>query len=204
MQYLAKDHYVSMPWRNGKGTTQEIARHPAAPEIFDWRLSLASLDSDGPFSSYPTYQRVVVLVQGEGFTLHFADGAAQTLDELGSAAIFAGEADVQCTLVDGPCRDLSLMVRAPGTVLAAQVLDPTQEFRLPAAVGAQRAVFGLSGQSQVVIEGADQAPQPTVLQAGDCVLFDELDGEIALAPLGADSRALLLEWTHFLSRSHRG
>ena len=199
MRYIDKQGYRSMPWRNGKGVTLEIAREPAAPAEFDWRLSLASLDNDGPFSSYPTYQRVVVLVDGAGFTLDFADGGTQVLAEPGAAAVFQGDAEVACRLQAGPCRDLSLMVRAPGTVLAVQVLDPTQRFRLPAAIGAQRAVYGLAGQSELVLE----AGAPTLLAAGDCILLEDADGEAALAPAGAGSRALLLEWTHFTSRSQR-
>lgn len=205
MRYLGKTGYTSMPWRNGKGVTLEIARVPAPPAEFDWRLSLASLDNDGPFSSYPTYQRVVVLVEGAGFTLDFADGSSQRLAEPGAAAVFQGDAEVACRLHDGPCRDLSLMVRAPGTVLAVQLLDPTQRFSLPAAVGAQRAVFGLAGQSELVrndLTGpADNAV--TLLATGDCILLEETDGEAALAPTGAGSRALLLEWTHFQSRTQR-
>ena len=205
MHYFEKAGYTSMPWRNGKGVTLEIARVPPAPAEFDWRLSLASLDTDGPFSSYPTYQRVVVLVEGAGFTLDFADGSSQVLAEPGAAAVFQGDAEVSCRLHDGPCRDLSLMVRAPGTVLAVQVLDPTQRFKLPAAIGAQRAVFGLAGHSELVLRETAQASgsAPTVLATGDCILLDDADGEAALAPTGAGSRALLLEWTHFASRNRR-
>jgi len=192
-----------MPWRNGKGVTLEIAREPAAPAEFDWRLSLASLDNDGPFSSYPTYQRVVVLVEGAGFSLDFADGTSQVLAQAGSAAVFQGDAQVSCRLHAGPCRDLSLMVRAPGTVLAAQVLDPTRRFTLPAAVGAQRAVYGLAGQSELVLAQASARDDTVLLEPGDCVLLADADGEAALAPAGVGSRALLLEWTHYASASLR-
>jgi len=203
VRYLEQALYTAMPWRNGKGVTREIAREPPAPAEFDWRVSLASLDEDGPFSSYPTYQRVVVLVDGPGFTLDFADGSTQVLAERGAAAVFQGDAAVVCRLHEGPCRDLSLMVRAPGTVLAVQVLDPTQRFALPVAVGAQRAVYGLAGQSELVLADAAPAAGPTLLKAGDCILLDDTDGAAALAPTGAGSRALLLEWTHFSSRSQR-
>lgn len=42
------------PWRNGGGATREVARHPqgAAADGFEWRVSVADIGADGPFSAY--------------------------------------------------------------------------------------------------------------------------------------------------------
>src|SRR6202035_3919738 len=54
-RHLARADYIAMPWRNGAGITHEIAREPAHGALFSWRLSLASLQVNGPFSPYPGY-----------------------------------------------------------------------------------------------------------------------------------------------------
>jgi len=49
-----------MPWRNGGGRTAEIAFEPAdSPAGFRWRLSLAEVESDGPFSTFPGCCRTI-------------------------------------------------------------------------------------------------------------------------------------------------
>ena len=43
---------VPTPWRNGRGRTRELPAQPAGP---DWtiRVSMADIDTDGPFSAFP-------------------------------------------------------------------------------------------------------------------------------------------------------
>jgi len=144
-RYFAHAGYTSMPWRNGAGTTQEIARAPAQAEPFVWRLSLASLRAGGAFSSYPGYQRAVVLVEGHGFRLDIKDARAQILCARGEHALFAGAAQTHCDLLDGPCTDLSLMVREPGAInaIARLSIDGTQALRISS--GMLHALFVLRG-----------------------------------------------------------
>ena len=52
-----------MPWKNGGGVTSELARSPQADE-FDWRLSVAEVATDGPFSQFPGIDRLLVLLSG--------------------------------------------------------------------------------------------------------------------------------------------
>src|SRR5665213_802608 len=82
--YLPRDGYISMPWRNGAGVTHEIMRVPAQGEPFSWRLSLATVASNGPFSAYPGYQRAVALVDGAGFRLDIKNARAQELRARGA------------------------------------------------------------------------------------------------------------------------
>lgn len=57
-----------MPWKNGRGITREIyrAEHLGAPT---WRLSLAEVTSDGPFSRFPGFERILTVVKGGGMRL---------------------------------------------------------------------------------------------------------------------------------------
>jgi environmental stress-induced protein Ves len=152
-RYFPSDAYLSMPWRNGAGVTREIAREPARGENFAWRLSLASLQVNGPFSSYTGYERCVALVDGRGFRLHVAGAATQTLAARGTHALFAGAAQASCELLDGPCTDLSLMVHEPGTIDGVTRLAISAEQSLADAPGKLQALFVLFGAVRCIPAG---------------------------------------------------
>jgi len=59
-----------VPWKNGAGSTTEIAVFPqdAGFTDFDWRVSLATIGADGPFSVFPGVDRTLALVEGHGGT----------------------------------------------------------------------------------------------------------------------------------------
>ena len=101
-----------MPWRNGGGITRELLRRPtvAASGDFDWRLSVAEVSVDGPFSTFSGYDRILVLVSGTGMDLHI-DGEEIALRPPLGRHRFAGEATVHATLPDGPTTDLNLIWR---------------------------------------------------------------------------------------------
>src|SRR5215469_6679430 len=76
---LKSKNYRSMPWKNGRGVTLEIAREPAAGEEFAWRLSLAQIDADCDLSPYPGYRRALVLVSGNSLQLRFRGHGSSSL-----------------------------------------------------------------------------------------------------------------------------
>ena len=49
-----------MPWKNGGGVTTEIAKDGSEP--FLWRASRAQVASDGPFSYFPGYDRILIIL----------------------------------------------------------------------------------------------------------------------------------------------
>lgn len=64
-------------WHNGQGTTREIMREDnASGSRFRWRLSMADITCDAPFSAYGGYQRILSLLEGPGLRLTI-DGSAQ-------------------------------------------------------------------------------------------------------------------------------
>ena len=101
------------PWKNGLGSTREIAIHPdgAGSDDFLWRVSVAEVDSAAPFSSFPGIDRQIALLDGNGFTMTLDDDRVHALATPFAPFAFAGEARVAVTLVDGPTRDFNLMVR---------------------------------------------------------------------------------------------
>lgn len=101
-----------MPWKNGLGSTVELAIHPpgATLQSFDWRLSMADVAADGDFSSFPGYDRSLMLARGRGLELSFdAASAAQRLQAPGAVAEFSGDWATHCRLLDGPVRDFNVM-----------------------------------------------------------------------------------------------
>ena len=97
------------PWRNGGGTTRELLAWPAGN---DWqlRISVAEIEADGPFSAYPGVERWFTVLQGAGVELAIA-GVPHHLRRGDAPLCFDGEAVANCRLLDGPTRDLNLMLR---------------------------------------------------------------------------------------------
>nr|WP_314542163.1 HutD family protein [uncultured Massilia sp.] len=99
-------------WKNGGGSTTEIAVFPqeAGFDAFDWRISLATIAADGPFSAFPGVERTLVLVDGHGMTLDI-DGEPTMLSKADPVAAFDGESRVEAKLSRGPSTDFNVMTR---------------------------------------------------------------------------------------------
>jgi len=97
------------PWRNGGGRTRELLRWPRRD---DWqvRISVADTDSDGPFSAWPGTERWFAVIDGHGVRLALPTGEEQVTAQ--SAPLrFDGACAPDCRLIDGPTRDLNLMLQ---------------------------------------------------------------------------------------------
>ena len=91
-----------VPWKNGGGVTREIAGDPG-----HWRLSLAEVTAEGPFSLFPGQMRILTVVHGSGMELH-TDGRVLRA-QLGAPLPFSGDLPVTGRLPDGPVRNLNLI-----------------------------------------------------------------------------------------------
>src|SRR5512147_1621544 len=71
VRVLGPADYRTMPWKNGGGRTTEIAAAPRGADLagFTWRISVAELERDGPFSAFPGVDRTLVLLAGNGMRL---------------------------------------------------------------------------------------------------------------------------------------
>ena len=113
-QLLDAGHYRLMPWKNGLGTTHEIAVYPPGAKLaagdFLWRVSLADVVSDCDFSLFPGFDRTIALVSGKGMELNFDQTSANArLVVPGASRRFSGEWLTHCRLLDGPVRDFNVM-----------------------------------------------------------------------------------------------
>lgn len=76
--------YDRKPWNNGGGITRDVWLWPetAAQDAFDIRLSLASIDTDGPFSAFPGIDRTITQVAGSPFVLVFSGAREHRMEVL--------------------------------------------------------------------------------------------------------------------------
>lgn len=158
-----------MPWKNGGGSTAEIAIHPESAAVgggFDWRISIASIGQDGPFSAFPGYDRVIMLLRGNGAVLTVAGAPAHRLDAPFAPYPFLGEATTDCRLIDGPCEDFNLMVRRDRFRHAVAMWSPGQP--PPDGLAAARILFLCRGAATATLDGGQKA----VLGARDTLVLD--------------------------------
>jgi environmental stress-induced protein Ves len=113
VRVIAASQHRTLPWKNGLGTTTEIAIDPPGVSLADrfrWRLSIASVQSSGPFSAFPGYERTIMVIEGRGMELAVGGNSPRRLDRPFEPFLFSGDAPAACRLIDGPIRDFNLMV----------------------------------------------------------------------------------------------
>ena len=140
------------PWKNGGGVTRELLRLPAGGDDSTLRISVADIGADGPFSPFPGVTRWFAVLDGAGVRLAFAD---RTLNVgPGDAPLrFEGADAPDCTLLDGPTRDLNVMVRhdrAESLVTQATFLDEAEPGTSPG--------FGFFALQPLALHGAGALP----------------------------------------------
>jgi uncharacterized protein len=109
LRLIPAHDYRRERWRNGLGWTREIRRWPEQGDDWAWRLSIAEIERDGPFSSFPGMERELVLLLGQGLRLRFDDGEVREVEPPHGRIRFAGERAVTGELIDGPTHDFNLM-----------------------------------------------------------------------------------------------
>jgi uncharacterized protein len=156
LRVLPPSEYRVIPWKNGQGTTTELFRADGPDGEIDWRVSVASVATDGPFSLFPGYDRHIMTIKGHGMTLYGGPNGPIAVNPDFSPAHFSGDWPVSAHLRDGPISDFNLIARrsAFDSNLACQEL--TSRF-LAGADGSSRLFQVLSGNvlinGQVIREG---------------------------------------------------
>ena len=161
------------------GETRQLAIAPAGATVaardFHWRFSTATVLQSGPFTIFDGYNRYLAIRSGAGLDLAVtAPGSPQHRMQLTSPqhqACFAGAADTAAELLDGPVRDINLMLSAglQGGLRALQLLAQ-QPLALTCMTNASWLLYadGLpAGQHIQVQSGA----QHWLLAAGDVLIL---------------------------------
>ncbi|MFA6956054.1 MAG: HutD family protein [Thermoanaerobaculia bacterium] len=186
-ELLTPEDYVEVPWKNGRGVTSEIAREPAAGDDFAWRVSMASVVEDGPFSNFAEHNRVIVALDGEGFSLVHPQLDRSVL--LGSLEPyeFSGDWETICQLRGGPVRDFN--------VITARTQASA---RVEVAIGTRMHHFDCRGRTLLAycVRGA-LVTEPTsrvhaFVVAGETLRVDGGD-HVIVSGEDVDSAAILIE-----------
>lgn len=177
IQLIPANEYQRTRWKNGLGWTREITRYPAGAENWQWRLSIAEVDKDGPFSAFENIDRELILLHGEGMCLNFADGDSVTLHPPHDKHRFAGERELSAELISGPTQDYNVMWQRDhydAQVLHRPLIGPMVFF---SEKNVTWAIYMLSGMAQF----KDQLV-PMHLQQGDSALLlpDDLGNRLIL------------------------
>lgn len=100
---------IPQPWRNGMGVQYEVTANGPLPEGWSWRLSTADILHDAPFSLYAGVVREFCVATGNGVILTI-DGVAHRCGPH-SITTFDGGSSIYASVIDGPTKDINLMVR---------------------------------------------------------------------------------------------
>lgn len=181
----AADH-KRMPWKNGLGQTVEIAVFPpgATVDTFDWRISMATVAEDGPFSIFPDIDRTLSILEGAGLELSVEGRAPIMLTQNSAPYPFPADAHTRATLADGTITDLNVMTRrgrfshGVETVTAPAVLEPKQGLIL---------ILCHHGEIEITAGNGAETLKPL-----DCAVLDT-DRPISLAGSGDGFVIRLLE-----------
>jgi environmental stress-induced protein Ves len=160
LRILRNSDYPSRPWKNGGGTTRDIIVSPpgASLEEFDWRLSLAQVDRDGPFSRFDNVDRTLVLLTG-AMTLYEPDRRIELIR--GEPVEFPGERVIEAALTGGSTLDFNVMTRRGRTQHSVRREEFTARTNLASSKGTTLILFAL--QDGLRVEGESLSVYDTVV-----------------------------------------
>lgn len=159
MRRLTPTDYIRQLWKNGKGETVELSRADRGGGML-WRLSMATVAEDGPFSLFPGINRNLTVLEGPGFRL-LGDGIDLPCLPLAPVA-FAGDVAVQAVETGGQVStDFNVMTARELPVPQVDVITVAQN--LPS--GDLTAVFALG---EAVVNGQPITRHDLILTEGAC------------------------------------
>jgi environmental stress-induced protein Ves len=184
---LTPADYRRTAWKNGGGRTTEIVVHPPKADLdaFVWRASVADVERDGPFSTFPGVDRTLVLLAGAGFSLTGGDMPVEMRAHY-EPVTFSGDVALECRLHDGAVRDFNLMVRRAAARGELAVVREEAGTIKPARF---RLCYVAAGACECLVAGN----VPLVLHEGDALFVDAENAPpsaLHVNPLTPDAIAL--------------
>lgn len=166
INHLPATGYITMPWKNGTGSTDEICLLPtgATRDAFELRVSRATISNPGTFSPFPGVERTITLIEGEGLALEFDD----TIVELATGQPYRFDSGLAPVGVPkgGPVRVVNVMAARD-----VWLLDPAEVLVECALLQPEpqglTVVFALRGASRL-----SDTHKAFALRQGDCALLD--------------------------------
>ena len=164
-RHLPSFEFQRERWRNGAGWTREILSAPGHGAAFAWRTSIAEIEHDCRFSTFPGCERQLILLSGDGARLQFDDGRETVLDPPHGRATFAGEDAPHC-IVSGRVQVFNLIADRNAVdidLLHRPLVGPMVFFPEPAV---QWLLYLISGRAEL-----PDAARRVLLEQGDALLL---------------------------------
>ncbi len=169
MKIIRQAELIETPWKNGGGVTRNVASASMNGNHI-WRLSIADVEQDGPFSDFTGLVRILTVIKGNGIALESKQG---TMDARPWVPVrFDGALEIYGHLTSGPLTDLNLMFDpryCDGNVVILQA--PHQQSLKPSS----NHVFSVYCLGGTLNLNAD-----ILLYPGDTAVLDTHDCEITL------------------------
>ncbi len=132
--------YRRTPWKNGGGTTVDIAEQDDV-----WRFGRTPITQSGPFSDYTGFDRLQVLVAGRGLVLETPDAEIDVREPF-KPVRFTGETRITSRLEAGPVEVVNLIARRSAVAIDLIVVAAGQS--VPLAKGIHLA-YAAAGAARV-------------------------------------------------------
>jgi uncharacterized protein len=168
-------HFASLPvtrWKNGAGETREIVSIASPDAPFLWRASIATLQSDGPFSPFEDVDRVITLLEGSPLWLRGGEVNHRLLRWQPWA--FAGEWPLATVGIDGIGRDFNIMTqrgRATAQVKVITTAHPPVSNGVAWVLQGRWQLAGEACGAESGIYWQQAAPGPLTPQSEDATLL---------------------------------
>ncbi|NBT78085.1 MAG: 7-cyano-7-deazaguanine synthase QueC [Betaproteobacteria bacterium] len=188
------------PWKNGDGVTRTLATDrrvdttiAAADSDWNWRISVADIETSAPFSTFEQVDRTLILLHGGPLILN-RSGAPITLTDAGERISFEGEEAVDAQIAATTVQALNLMTRrgqvrsTVRVIHGAPLADPAQDSRasrppdhhwasLTTAATLAFVALVVTGSYRIEWSADDPAAkQSLILRAGEGVVLREESG----------------------------
>ncbi len=174
---IKESDHQKMPWKNQQGTTSQILISPKGSSLakldFDYRLSSAPIKSAGPFSPFPSYQRILLPVSGAGFVLN---GHPYATFE---AAHFSGDEETHCELLKKEVTDLGLIYHPDRISANVRVLN--LPFPLTLTLEPEKTYLCHLLSGQLAVQGKEVAINETLVVTGEESIHFECQKKTTIA-----------------------
>ncbi|MEO8119093.1 MAG: HutD family protein [Rhodoferax sp.] len=171
LKRFSLDELAQEPWRNGCGITRRLIGHDVDSKPL-WRISVADITGNAPFSRFDGLDRQAVLVAGRNVTL-CGDWGALAMNSVGDTARFPGELSVHTEIGCSLARFWNVMADRTRMRIDLRVSSSPQESLVAVGDGA---LMVMDGEAEVFL-----GDQPcATLRKDEGLLFDGFGDQLSL------------------------
>lgn len=144
IQIIRYEECESSLWKNGGGSTKQLLIWPKGADLsnFDFRISIATISSDGPFSLFHGIDRQLCILEGEGVRLNIKGNDLGQSEEIvlrpnDPPFCFSGETQIESKLLDNQILDFNVMTRRGNYTARIERIECTGTIQIEAKVNSQ-------------------------------------------------------------------